>query len=109
MYAVIDAGGHQLAVKVGDKILVDRRADRVRGSHLMFDRVFLVQEGERSRIGQPCVDGVVVEGKVLDPEVKGTKIKVQKFRRRRASSKTARGHRQRFTRVEIVRIGAREG
>lgn len=105
MYAVFDAGGRQHAVSVGDRILIDLKAGSEKDATITFDKVLVLQEGESSEVGAPTLDGVVVEAKVVEPLVKGTKLKVQKFRRRKGDSKSAQGHRQKYTRVEITRIG----
>lgn len=104
MHAIINTGGRQLQVAVGDVVQIDHRSTTA-GERIQFDRVVLYHDGENAQFGAPTVDGIAVAAEVVAPLVKGRKIKVQKFRRRKADSKRARGHRQRYTRVRITGIG----
>ena len=56
------------------------------------------------RVGAPNVEGAKVIGKILG-EVKGKKIVVFKFRRRKGYRKKQ-GHRQKYSSVEIIDIQA---
>ena len=101
MYAIVDAGGHQVKVRAGQVLDIDRR-DLEPGAAVEFDRVLLLADGGTITVGQPTVPGAKVTGTVLR-EVKGEKIVVFKYRpkvryRRRL------GHRQRYTRIRIERI-----
>ncbi|GIW07906.1 MAG: 50S ribosomal protein L21 [Dehalococcoidia bacterium] len=101
MYAIVDAGGHQVKVRAGQVLDVDRR-DLEPGATVEFEKVLLLADGPRVTVGQPTVAGAKVTGTVLR-EVKGEKIVVFKYKpkvryRRRL------GHRQRYTRVRIDSI-----
>jgi large subunit ribosomal protein L21 len=101
VYAIVDAGGHQVKVRAGQVLDIDRR-DLEPGAAVEFDRVLLLADGGTITVGQPTVPGAKVTGTVLR-EVKGEKIVVFKYRpkvryRRRL------GHRQRYTRIRIERI-----
>jgi large subunit ribosomal protein L21 len=54
------------------------------------------------KIGQPVVDGAKVKATVLG-EIKGDKIIIQKFRRRKGYS-LKKGHRQRHLQVKVDKI-----
>ena len=54
------------------------------------------------KLGQPVVAGATVTAKVLGM-VKGEKLVVQKFRRRKNSRRRT-GHRQKYTKVVIEKI-----
>ena len=54
------------------------------------------------KVGQPVVEGASVTAEVL-AEIKGEKIHVQKFRRRK-NSKRRTGHRQRYIKVRVSSI-----
>ena len=99
MYAIIRDGGHQYRVSEGDKILIQRR-EANEGAELELGEV-LFMGGE---VGSPLVSGASVKAKVLG-EVKGDKIYVQKFKRRKNYRRRT-GHRQRYTHVEIVSLCA---
>jgi large subunit ribosomal protein L21 len=101
VYAIVDAGGHQVKVRAGQVLDIDRR-DVEPGAAIEFDRVLLLADGDAVTVGQPTIPGAKVRGTVLR-EVKGEKIVVFKYKpkvryRRRL------GHRQRYTRVRIDSI-----
>ncbi len=84
-------------VRKGDSILVDRKKMQS-GDEIVFDQVLSVE----GKVGTPYVDGASVTG-VVRGEVKGPKIYVQKFKRRKDYRRRF-GHRQKYTRVEITNI-----
>ena len=102
MYAIIQDGGHQYRVEKGQRIQVELRATEA-GATVTFDQVCLVAGDGGPRVGAPYVEGVTVEGKVVKPELKGTKIEAHTFRRRKGTHRRW-GHRQRYTEVEITGI-----
>ncbi len=73
------------------------------GDTITFDRVLAISNDAGFRLGQPTVAGATVTAKVVKEEVKGEKLTVQKFRRRK-NSKRRTGHRQKYVRVEIESI-----
>lgn len=97
MLAIINDKGRQYMVRKGDSILVDRKRLQA-GDEIKFDQVLSIE----GKVGAPFVDGASVTG-VVRGEVKGTKIYVQKFKRRK-DYRRRNGHRQRYTRVEITDI-----
>lgn len=84
-------------VRKGDSILVDRKKLQA-GDEIKFDQVLSIEE----KLGTPFVEGASVTG-VVQGEVKGPKIYVQKFKRRKDYRRRF-GHRQKYTRVEITDI-----
>ena len=101
MYAIIADGGRQYKVEQGQTLEIDLR-DAEPGQTISFDRVLAIGGDEGFRLGQPVVEGASVSATVLDL-TKGTKIYVQKFRRRK-NSKRRTGHRQKYIRVRIESI-----
>ena len=59
-------------------------------------------DGENSKFGAPTVDGAKVEASVVK-NGKGKKIYVFKYRPKK-DSKSMRGHRQPYTKVQIEKI-----
>ena len=59
-------------------------------------------DGENSKFGAPVVAGATVEGKVIK-NGKGKKVVVFKYRSKK-DSKSLRGHRQPYAKVEITKI-----
>ena len=102
MYAIIEACGKQYKVEKGS-IVYFEKLDAEKGKKVTFDKVLLVSDKE-TKIGTPYVDGIKVEGKIVD-HVKGEKIKIFKYKLKKDYRKTI-GHRQNYTKVEITNISA---
>ena len=109
MYAVIEQGSKQLKVAEGDKVnieLVDVADD---AKTIERDKVLLVGEGEKVKIGAPYVKDakVIASFKTTAAEavVKGEKLYPMYFRRRKNSRKRI-GHRQKYLQVTIDKIKA---
>ncbi len=103
MFAVIELGGHQYRVKVGDQIQVEKLPLQA-GASLEIDRVLMVGEGEQVRIGRPVIPEARVRATVLG-QVKGEKIIVFKYRPGAKRYRRKQGHRQTYT---VLRIDAIE-
>ena len=104
MYAIIEVSGTQIKVAPGDVVDIDLREIGPRTKKIKFDRVLLVGEdtdGEAT-VGAPYVNGAAVTAEIIG-EVKGDKIDVIKFKRRKGYRRKL-GHRQRFLRVKIDEI-----
>ncbi len=102
MYAIVEIAGQQFKVEEGKKIFVNK-LEAEEGKSLEFDRVLLVEDNDKVVVGEPTVKDLVVEGKVL-ANVKGDKVIVFK-KKRKKGYRVKNGHRQKFTQIEIVRIG----
>jgi large subunit ribosomal protein L21 len=101
VYAVVQTGGKQYRVTVGDTIDVER-LDAEPGEAVALDWVLMVVRDTDVLIGQPVVDGAKVVAEVVD-QVKGPKLIVFKMKpKKRYRRKT--GHRQKFTRLAIKEI-----
>ncbi len=103
MYAVFATGGKQYRAEPGDRIRVEK-LDADEGAQIELDQVMLVADGDDVTIGEPLVSGSVVQARVVG-HGRGDKIKIVKFRRRKHSRKQM-GHRQHYTELEIVGVGA---
>lgn len=103
MYAVIESGGKQYRVAVGDRVKVETlRAEP--GAEVQLDNVLLVADGDRIDVGSPYT-GASVGARVVE-HGRGPKLRILKFRRRQ-SSRTHAGHRQNYTELEITSIGGK--
>lgn len=98
MKAIIEDRGRQYVVDGGETILVDHLADKEPGSEHVFDKVLMLGDD----VGSPYVKGASVKAKIVG-HVKGTKLIVQKFKRRK-DYRRKQGHRQTFTRLTISKI-----
>ena len=97
MYAIFSDKERQFMVREGETILVDRK-NLQPGDEIRFEQVLCVD----GKTGSPFLEGASVSG-IVRGSVKGPKIYVQKFKRRKNYRRRV-GHRQQFTRVEITGI-----
>ncbi len=103
MYAVIDDGQKQYRVEQGTKFEVQLKDLEEGQSKYTFDRILMVGgEGTEPRVGTPTVAGASVTANILG-EIKGEKITILKFRRRKNYHRKA-GHRQRYLQVQVESI-----
>jgi len=102
MFAIVETGGKQYAVQVGDILRVEKLPYQ-EGETIELDRVLLV-EGDSRKVGTPYVEGARVVAKVLK-HGRGRKIIGMKFKRRK-NYRRKWGHRQWFTELEILEIKA---
>ncbi len=103
MLAVIQTGGKQYKVQPGSRIKIEK-VEGETGKQLLFSEVLLFHDDQKIEIGTPTVKGVTVEGKILK-QGKAAKVIIFKYRPK-ARSRVKKGHRQRFTEVEITKIVA---
>ncbi|MDO5716548.1 MAG: 50S ribosomal protein L21 [Tissierellia bacterium] len=100
MYAIIETGGKQYKVEKGDQLHVEKLGLE-EGQEVVFDRVLLFSDDDGSiRVGKPYVEGASIKAKVVK-NGKAKKIIVFKYKPKKNERKK-RGHRQPFTRVEII-------
>ena len=107
MYAVIQTGGKQLRVKVGDVVDVEKLAGDA-GDAVVFDRVLLVDPGEGkgdASVGAPLIDGAKVKGTVVAQQ-RAKKVRAYLYKPRQNSNRKQFSHRQYQTRVKIDAIEA---
>ena len=103
MFAIIETGGKQYKVSAGQKIQVEKLNAEV-GANLTLDKVLLTADGESVQVGAPYVAGAKVEAKVARQGKERTKIVFKYHSKARYRKK--KGHRQRFTELEITKISA---
>ena len=104
MYAIMQSGGKQYTVKVGDFVELEKLEGEV-GAEVVFDTVLAVgEEGGKLNIGTPVLAGASVKGEIVD-QFRGKKIVVFKMKRRKSYRRTQ-GHRQSLTRVKITAVNA---
>lgn len=101
MQAIIVTGGKQYNVSEGDTLFIEK-LDVEAGEAVTFDTVLAIVDGENTKFGTPVVEGAKVDAKVVK-NGKGKKIVVFKYRPKK-DSKSIRGHRQPYTKVEITKI-----
>ena len=103
VFAVIETGGKQYKVIEQDIIFVEK-LDVNEGDDIVFDNVVALSDDNGFKVGTPNVEGVKVTAKVLK-NGKGKKIYVLKYKSKKNEKKKM-GHRQPYTKVQIVKIEA---
>ena len=101
VFAVIETGGKQYKVCEGDTIYVEK-LEAEADSEYVFDQVKAISDDKGFRVGTPVLDGAKVTAKVI-ANGKAHKIYVFTYKSKK-NEKTKMGHRQPFTKVEIVKI-----
>ncbi len=102
MYAIVETGGKQVKVEVGQAVFVEK-IEVAEGETYTFDKVLLVA-GDDVKVGAPYVNGATVTAKV-EKQGRGKKIVVFKYRPKKHSAKKM-GHRQSYTKLLIEAINA---
>ncbi len=101
MYAIIETGGKQYRVQVGDTLKVDKLPAEA-GEKVEVNKVLCVAGGEELQLGTPLLEGAKVILTVLQ-HGKGKKIIVYKYKAKK-NYRRKQGHRQPFTRVTVDAI-----
>lgn len=104
MYAIIRSGGKQSKVSAGDVIDVELlKADSGR---VMFTPLLVVDGEGRAVTERARLEELPVTAQV-EGEVRGPKLDIFKYKNK-SGYRRRMGHRQRYTRLRIVGIGADE-
>ena len=101
MYAVVESGGKQYRVTVGQTIEVEK-LPAAPGESITLDKVLLVGEGEDVKVGQPTVQNASVSATVMKHGLKRKVIIFHFMPKQRYRVK--RGFRQQYTRLRIDEI-----
>jgi large subunit ribosomal protein L21 len=101
MYAIIASGGKQYRITEGQKVRVEKFSGNA-DEQITLGDVLVVNDGERTMIGAPYVEGATVTGRIV-AQGRAKKVIVFKYKRRK-DMKKKKGHRQPFTEVIIEKI-----
>lgn len=101
MYAIVDIAGKQFKVEKDQSIFAPR-LEGEEGTSVTFNKVLLVDNDGKVKVGSPTVKGSKVSGKILE-HIKGDKVIVFHKKRRKGYRKKN-GHRQQFTKVLVENI-----
>lgn len=103
MYAVMETGGKQYRVQLGDIVQVEKLEGEV-GANLKFDRVLFAakpsDESSQIWLGKPYLGGASVQAEIVG-QGRGDKILIIKMKRRKQYRRTQ-GHRQYYTQLLIT-------
>ncbi len=101
MWAVVKTGSKQYKVEEGD-VLDTQRLKSPAGDRVVLDKVLLLSDKGKLKIGTPFLEKASVEVEVLE-EIKAKKVIVFKYKRRKGY-KRKRGHRQILSRLKVLKI-----
>ena len=105
-FAIIETGGKQYKVSAS-KILDIEKIDSKEGEVIKFKKVLLLNDDKNIEVGNPNIEGAVVEAKLLKNIKDRTILVFQK--RRRKNSRRKNGHRQRHSKIQITKILSKDG
>ena len=100
-YAVLETGGKQTLVKVGDKIEIERLSVEA-GQDTVVTTVCAVSDGTTLKVGAPYVEGASVT-LTIDGHKRGKKVLNFKAKRRKGDRRLV-GHRQELTVATVKAI-----
>ncbi len=100
MYAIIETGGKQLKVEVGDAIYVEK-LDVAEGEEVVLDKVLFIGD-KTSKIGNPYIKGATVKA-TAEKHGKEKKVTIYKYNAKKHYHKKQ-GHRQPYTKLVINEI-----
>ena len=103
MYAVIETGGKQYNVSEGDLLRIEK-LDKAVGDVVDDFKVLMIVNELGVEVGNPYIVGAKVVAEVVE-QGKARKLRIFKYKPKKDYRKTQ-GHRQPYTKVEIVKIEA---
>lgn len=102
MFAIIETGGKQYKVAAGDSLKVEKLAEAKAKGEVVFDKVLMVADGDKVKVGTPYLPGATVTAK-FELEGRAKKITIIKYKAK-SNYRIKQGHRQTFTKVKIEKI-----
>ena len=100
-YAILETGGKQTLVKVGDRIEIEKIAVEV-GQETVLETVCAISDGKTLKVGAPYVEGAKVTLEI-DAQKRGKKVINFKAKRRKGERRKV-GHRQSLTVATVKAI-----
>ena len=101
MYAVVQTGGKQYRVSVGDVINVEKLNVEA-GKKVVLDDVIAIGGEGTTTVGKPFVEGASIDCRVIE-NGKGKKVIIYKYKAKKDYRKKQ-GHRQPYTQLEVLDI-----
>ena len=101
MFAIVEIAGQQFKVEKDQEIYVHRLENK-EGAKVEFDKVLLLDNEGKVKVGTPNVKAAKISAKVIS-HMKADKVMVFK-KKRRKGYQTLNGHRQLLTQIKIESI-----
>lgn len=101
MYAMVEIQGSQYKAEKGKRLTV-QKVNSEKGDVVEFDKVLLLRDDKKVKVGEPYVKGAAVKT-VVEDHVRGQKITVFKYKRRKRYRRTQ-GHRQSYSVLRVEEI-----
>lgn len=98
-FAIIEAGGKQHVVSVGDTLNVELMDEVKEGDKVEFDKVLMADDGKTAKVGTPYVSGAKVTATSMGVQ-KGKKLTIVRYKAKSNRDRRV-GHRQHYTQVKI--------
>ena len=98
-FAVIETGGKQYLVSVGDVLEVELLGEHQEGDTIEFDKVLMTDDGKAAQIGTPYLAGSKVKASFVQ-EKKGKKLSIIRYKAKSNRDRKI-GHRQKYAQVKI--------
>jgi len=98
MYSIIELNNKQYMVELGKPVLIDK-LDVNEKDEIRIDKVLFYRNDNDVKVGTPYVEGLVLSAKVLGT-VKGKKVRVFKYKRRKDYRRTI-GTRPQYSRIIV--------
>ena len=105
-FAIFETGGKQYKASAS-KIIEIEKLDAEIGKTIQFKNILLLSDNKTTEVGNPNIDGAIVEAKLLD-NVKDRTVLIF-HKRRRKHSRKKNGHRQRHAKIQITKILSKDG
>ncbi len=101
MYAIVETGGKQYRMSVGNVYQLEKLDGEI-GTEVIFDKVLALVENGETAVGKPFLETVTVRARII-AHGKGKKIIVFKYKPKK-NYRRKQGHRQPFTRVIVEQV-----
>ena len=105
-FAIFETGGKQYKASASKIIEIEKLEAEI-GKTIQFKNVLLLNDSKTTEVGNPKIDGAIVEAKLID-NVKDRTILIF-HKRRRKHSRKMNGHRQRHSKIQITKILSKDG
>ena len=99
-YVIAQTSGKQFLLKPGQWYDVDFIKNGSLGDFIYLNKILFFRKNNQIQLGKPFLVNSQISAKIIQEEVKGTKITVLKTKPKKKYTRT-RGHRQSYTRVQI--------